>query len=59
MALINDDFVIEAQMIAKSRGMLLKYVTFPRTINTMPVEEIEAETDRACKEIVKLLSQSA
>ena len=59
MAFVGEDFVMEAQMIAKSRGVLLKYVVFPRTINSMTPEEIKVEATRACEEAVKLLSKSA
>ncbi len=59
VAFVGEDFVMEAQMIAKSRGVLLKYVVFPRTINTMTPEEIKVEATRACEEAVRLLSKPA
>ena len=59
MAFVGEDFVMEAQMIAKSRGVLLKYVVFPRTINSMTPEEIKTEATRACEEAVRLLSKPA
>ena len=59
VAFVGEDFVMEAQMIAKSRGVLLKYVVFPRTINSMTPEEIKTEATRACEEAVRLLSKPA
>ena len=59
VVLLGEDFIAQSEVIAKSRGMRLKYAVFPRTIDSMTPEEIEAETDRACEEIVTLLSQPA
>ena len=59
VVLLGEDFIAQSEVIAKSRGIRLKYVVFPRTIDGMPPEEIEAETDKACEEIIKLLSQPA
>ena len=59
VVLLGEDFIAQSEVIAKSRGIRLKYTVFPRTIDSMTPEEIEAETDRACEEIVKLLSQPA
>ena len=57
MALVNEDFVVETQMIAKSRGVPdLKYVVFPRTINSMSPEEIKKATDKVSDDVVKLLT---
>ena len=55
--LINEDFVPEAQMIAKARGAPVEYVVFPRTMDAMSAEQIEAEIDRAYDEIVNKLVQ--
>jgi len=57
--ILNEDFVAEAQLIARSRGVPIKYVVVPRTINTMADEEIEAEIDKVEEQIVQLLSQPA
>ncbi|MFC1981686.1 hypothetical protein ACFLVN_05560 [Chloroflexota bacterium] len=57
--LLNEDFVAEAQLIARSRGVPIKYVVVPRTINAMTDEEIEAEIDKVEEQIVQLLSQPA
>ena len=58
VVLLGEDFLVSSQLIAKSRGMGFKYVTFPRNIDFAPTTEIEAETDRAGEEIVQLLSLS-
>ena len=57
--ILNEDFVAEAQLIARSRGVPIKYVVVPRTINAMTDEEIEAEIDKVEEQIVQLLSQPA
>ena len=57
--ILNEDFVAEAQLIARSRGIPIKYVVVPRTINAMPEKEIEAEIGKVEEQIVQLLSQPA
>ena len=57
ITLITEDFVLEAQMITKARGAPFEYVVFPRTMDAMSREQIEAEIDRAYDEIVNKLVQ--
>lgn len=58
--LIGEDFTVQADLIARSRGMCLKYAVFPRTINGMSPEEVEKQTDQAGESVVKqLLSADA
>jgi hypothetical protein len=58
VVLLGEDFIAQSEVIARSRGMRLKYAVFPRNIDGMTTEEIKAETDRAYEEVVGLLSRS-
>ena len=54
--LVNEDFVEIAKLMAKSKGIpALPYVVFPRTINTMPTEQVEVLAEGAVDKIVSLL----
>ncbi|MCJ7791108.1 MAG: hypothetical protein MUP49_01635 [Dehalococcoidia bacterium] len=56
MVLITEDFVMLAEMEARNRGIpRLPYIVFPRTINSLPPEEIEAITNEKAINIIALL----
>ncbi len=55
--LLSEDFVAIARMMARSKGVDLKYVVFPRRIENLAPGDIEAETGKACEEIVRLLGR--
>ncbi|MFC1971586.1 hypothetical protein ACFLV0_06670 [Chloroflexota bacterium] len=57
--MVSEDFVIQSKLLAKKHGISLKHMVFKRSIEGMPPEEIEAETDKACEGIARLLSESA
>ena len=59
VTLLSEDFVVLANIIAKSRGVSLRYVVFPRIIDTMPAEEIQVEAEKAFEEVVRLWSEPA
>ncbi len=60
MVLVNEDFVWEAEVLAKSRGLsTLPHGVMPRKIDGMPPEEIEAVTEKIAEEIVASLKAGA
>ena len=60
VVLVNEQFLIEAQMIAKSYGVpSLRMIVLPHNIELLPSEEIEAITDKVCEEAIMLLTQPA
>ena len=58
--LVNEDFVEIAKLMAKSKGVPnLPHVVFPRTINTIPDEEVVELTGKVVDEIASLLMKGA
>lgn len=50
----------ETKLVAKARGLSsLRFVVFPYNIEVLPREEVRALAEKACQEIVSLLTQGA
>ena len=57
VTLVNESFVTEALVIAKSRGTPnLPYVTFPYNVEVLSVQEIRSLTDKVFPQIVEYLT---
>ncbi|MDO8567881.1 MAG: hypothetical protein Q7R57_04115 [Dehalococcoidales bacterium] len=58
VVLIGEDFINQSKIISASKGMGLKYVAFPRTINGMAPEGVKHETEKAFESIIRHLQQA-
>lgn len=58
--LVHEDFLDIAKLVAKSKGApILPCVVLPRTINSIPTEEVEALAEKDVEKVVELLKTGA